>query len=53
MVIRAKDADKAVRTLHEAFKLHMVPSASKPKKRPAAAKKGAKKAAAKGVKKKA
>lgn len=44
VVIRAKDADKAVRTLHEAFKLHMVPSASKPKKRPAAKKAAKKKA---------
>lgn len=46
VVIRAKDADKAVRTLHEAFKLHMVPASSKPKKRPAAAKKAAKPAKA-------
>lgn len=53
VVIRAKDADKAVRTLHEAFKLHMVPAASKPKKRPAAAKKAVKKASAKPGKKKA
>ena len=34
VVIRAKDADKAVRTLHEAFKLHMVPKGSKPAKKP-------------------
>ena len=46
VVIRAKDADRAVRTLHEAFKLHMVPTASKPKKRPTAAKKAPAKAKA-------
>ena len=38
VVIRAADADKAVRVLHDAFKLHMVPASAKPKKRPAAAK---------------
>jgi aspartate kinase len=53
VVIRAKDADKAVRTLHEAFKLHMVLASSKPKKRPAAAKKAAKPAQKKAARKKA
>ena len=46
VVIRAKDADRAVRTLHEAFKLHMVPASAKPKKRPTAAKKAPAKAKA-------
>ncbi len=41
VVIRAKDADKAVRVLHDAFKLHIVPAASRPKKRPSAARKPA------------
>jgi len=38
VVIRAADAGKAVRVLHDAFKLHMVPASKKPKKRPRAAK---------------
>lgn len=36
VIIRAKDADKAVRVLHDAFKLYIVPEGSKPNVRPMA-----------------
>ena len=34
VVIRAAQADQAVRTLHNAFKLHMAPKGTKPAKKP-------------------
>lgn len=38
VIIRAADADKAVRVLHDAFKLYIAPSSPRPKRRPSATK---------------